>query len=62
LDIQANFTKLAETLDLSNVSSKYYEFADVFSKTKAEVLTPHHSYKQEALKKFIEKNLNIGFI
>ena len=84
LDIQANFTKLAETSDLSNVSSKYYKFADVFSKTKAEVLTPHHSYnlqinledvqlpispiypflasKQEALKKFIEKNLNMGFI
>ena len=83
MDIQANFTKLAETSDLSNVSSKYYEFADVFSKTKAEALTPHHSYnlqinlkdvqppispiypflasKQEALKKFIEKNLNISF-
>ena len=83
MDIQANFTKLAETSDLSNVSSKYYKFADVFSKTKAEVLTPHHSYnlqinledvqlpispiypflasKQEALKKFIEKNLNISF-
>jgi len=37
-------TKLTETPDLSNVSSKYYKFADVFSKTKAEVLTPHHPY------------------
>ena len=44
LDIQANSTKLAETPDLSNVPSKYHEFADVFSKTKAEVLAPHYSY------------------
>jgi len=43
-DIQANSAKLAETPDLSNVSSEYYEFANVFSKTKAEVLTPHRSY------------------
>jgi len=44
LDIQANSAKLAETPDLSNVSSKYHEFADVFSKTKAKVLAPHHPY------------------
>jgi len=44
LDIQANSTKLAEASDLFNVSSKYYEFTNVFSKTKAEVLTPHCSY------------------
>jgi len=85
LDIQADFAKLAETPDLSNVPSKYYEFTNVFSKTKAEILAPHCSYdlqinleegaqslvgpiysllasEQEALKKFIEKNLNIGFI
>ena len=86
LDIQANSTKLAEVSDLSNVSSKYYEFADAFNKTKAKVLTPHcYPYnlkinleegiqpsvssiysllasKQEALKKFIEENLNMGFI
>jgi len=43
-DIQANSTKLAEALDLSNVLSKYYKFADVFSKTKAETLPPHCSY------------------
>ena len=84
-DIQANSAKLAETPDLSNVPSKYHEFADVFSKTKAEVLTPHQPYdlkinleegaqplvgpiyslsasEQEALKEFIEKNLNTGFI
>ena len=44
LDIQANSAKLVETPDLSNVPSKYHEFADVFSKTKAEVLTPHRPY------------------
>jgi len=44
LDIQANSAKLAEALNLSNVSSKYHEFADVFSKTKAEILSPHCPY------------------
>jgi len=43
-DIQANSTKIAEAPDLFNVSSEYHEFTNVFSKTKAEVLTPHHSY------------------
>jgi len=85
LDIQANSTKLAETPDLSNVPSKYHEFANAFSKTKAETLPLHRPYdlkinleegaqppvgsiyslsasEQKALKKFIEKNLNIGFI
>ena len=84
-DIQANSTKLAETPDLSNVPSKYHEFADIFSKTKAEVFPPHYPYdlkinleegaqppvgsiysfsasEQEALKEFIEENLNTGFI
>jgi len=40
-DIQANSTKLTEAPNLSNVSSKYHEFTDIFSKTKAEVLAPH---------------------
>jgi len=84
-DIQANSTKFAEASDLSNVPSEYYEFADIFSKTKAEVLAPYHPYdlkinleegaqslvgpiysllasKQEALKEFIEENLNMDFI
>jgi len=43
-DIQANSTKLAEAPDLSNVPSEYYEFTDIFSKTKAEVLASHHPY------------------
>ena len=85
LDIQANSAKLAETPDLSNVPSEYHKFANIFSKTKAEVLPPHHLYdlkinleegaqppvssiyslsasEQEALKEFIEENLNTGFI
>jgi len=85
LNIQANSAKLAEAPDLSNVPSKYHEFADVFSKTKAEILAPHRPYdlkinleegaqppvgsiysllasEQEALKEFIEENLNTGFI
>jgi len=43
-DIQANSTKLAEAPDLSNVPSEYHKFANVFNKTKAEVLTSHHPY------------------
>jgi len=43
-DIQANSVKFAEAPDLSNVPSKYHKFADVFSKTEAEVLTPHCPY------------------
>ena len=84
-DIQANSIKLAKIPDLSNIPSKYHEFANVFSQTKAEILAPHYSYNlkinleegaqplvgpiysllasdQEALKEFIEENLNIGFI
>ena len=44
LDIQANSAKLAEVPDLSNIPSKYHKFTNIFSKTKAEVLTSHHSY------------------
>ena len=85
LDIQANSTKFAEAPDLSNIPSEYHEFADIFSKTQAKVLTSHCPYnlkinlekgaqplvgpiyslstsKQEALKEFIEENLNMGFI
>ena len=44
LDIQANSAKLTKTPDLSNVLSEYHEFTDVFSNTKAEVLTSHCPY------------------
>jgi len=43
-DIQANSAKLTKASDLSNVPSKYHEFANIFSKTKAETLLPHHPY------------------
>jgi len=43
-DIQANSIQLVKTSDLSNISSKYHEFANVFSKTKAKVLAPDYSY------------------
>ena len=85
MDIQTSSAKLAEAPDLFNVPSEYYEFTNVFSKSKAEVLAPHQPYdlkinleegaqppggpvyslsasEQETLKKFIEENLNIGFI
>jgi len=44
LDIQANSTKLAETPNLSNVPSEYRKFADIFSQTNAEILSPHCPY------------------
>ena len=43
-DIQANSTKFAEAPDLSNIPSEYHKFADIFSKTKAKVLTFHYPY------------------
>jgi len=43
-DIQANSAKLAEAPDLSNIPFKYHEYANIFSKTKAETLSPHHPY------------------
>ena len=44
LDIQTNSAKLVEDFNLSNVLSKYHEFANVFNKTKAGVLTSHCPY------------------
>jgi len=41
LDIQTNSAKLAEAPDLSNVLFEYYKFANIFSKTKAKVLTSY---------------------
>ena len=43
-NIQANFIQLVKAPDLSNISSKYYKFANVFSKTKTKVLAPGYSY------------------
>ena len=44
LNIQANSTKLAEASDLPNIPSEYHEFANIFSKTKAEILASYCSY------------------
>ena len=44
LDIQAKFAKLTETSDFSNIPFEYHKFANIFSKTKAEILTSHCSY------------------
>ena len=44
LDIQTNSTKLTKASNLSNVPSEYHKFANIFSKTKAETLSSHHSY------------------
>ena len=33
-----------ETIDLSNIPSEYYEFADVFSESQANSLAPHCPY------------------
>ena len=68
LDIQANSAKLAETPDLSNVSSKYHEFVDIFSKTKAEILSSHHSYdlkinlEEGAQPPVMSRSLTVDFI
>ena len=54
LDIQANSVKLAEAPDLSNVPSEYHNpVGPIYSLSASE---------QEALKEFIEENLNMGFI
>ena len=35
---------IPETTDLSGVPLDYYDFADVFSKSKADMLAPHHKH------------------
>jgi len=42
--VQPKFTTISEKIDLSSVPEEYHEYADVFSKSKAETLAPHHSY------------------
>jgi len=41
-----NFSKktMNDTVNLSTVLTKYYKFADVFSKTRAKTLAPYHPY------------------
>jgi len=42
--LQAKSTTISEKIDLSAIPEEYHEYADVFSKSKAETLAPHRSY------------------
>jgi len=42
--IQAKSTTISEKIDLSAIPEEYHEYADVFSKSKAETLAPHRPY------------------
>jgi len=42
--IQAKSTTIFKEIDLSTIPEEYHEYADVFSKSKAETLAPHHPY------------------
>jgi len=42
--VQAKSTTISEKIDLSSIPEEYHEYADVFSKSKAETLAPHCSY------------------
>jgi len=42
--IQAKSTTIPEKIDLSAIPEEYHEYADVFSKSKAETLAPHRPY------------------
>jgi len=42
--IQAKFTTISKKIDLSSIPEEYHEYADVFSKSKAETLAPHRPY------------------
>jgi len=42
--VQAKSTTISEKIDLSSIPEEYHEYADVFSKSKAETLTPHRPY------------------
>jgi len=80
-----NISNIKSAPNFFNIPPEYHKFANIFSKSKADISTSHCSYnlnisleegiqppvstiysfsasKQETLKKFIKKNLNIGFI
>jgi len=42
--VQAKSTTISEKIDLSSIPEEYHEYADVFSKSKAETLAPHRPY------------------
>ena len=51
--IQAKSTTISKEIDLSTIPEEYDEYADVFSKSKAETLAPHRPYD---LRIDLEKN------
>jgi len=42
--IQAKSTIISKKIDLSAIPEEYHEYTNVFSKSKAETLAPHHPY------------------
>jgi len=42
--VQAKSTTISEKINLSSIPEEYHEYANVFSKSKAETLAPHHPY------------------
>jgi len=42
--VQAKSTTISKKIDLSSIPEEYHEYADVFSKSKAEILAPHCPY------------------
>jgi len=42
--IQVKSTTISEKIDLSTIPEEYHEYTNVFSKSKAETLTPHRPY------------------
>ena len=42
--VQAKSTAISEKINLSSIPEEYHEYTDIFSKSKAETLAPHHPY------------------
>jgi len=42
--MQAKSTTISKKINLSSIPKEYYEYADIFSKSKAETLAPHCPY------------------
>jgi len=42
--VQAKSTTISKKIDLSSIPEEYHGYTDVFSKSKAETLAPHHPY------------------
>jgi len=42
--MQAKSTTISKKIDLSSIPEEYHKYANVFSKFKAETLTPYHPY------------------